>query len=135
MSSQRCGLSFNNCAGKIKSQSCTFRMFNGFCRTIEAIKDMGQIIRFNAGSFVADTDNDLFGPYASTNFDFTLRCIFEGVGNQIDDHLFDTCFIAENDWEILREICHNRMLIGLCAEFLCNPLGQDRQGNITAIEV
>src|SRR6266542_2686964 len=123
-------MSFDNGAGKIKSQPGAFRLFDGFSRTIKPVEDVWQIPGFDARSLIANTNNNLLRPHLTTDFDLTFRRVLECIGNEIDDHLIDARFVSKNDREVLREIRNNSVLGGLCTEFFCDPSGNDWQRDI-----
>ena len=84
-----------------------------FGRTIEAVKDVRQVLRVDAGTFIAYANDHLPGPHRAANLDLAFRRVFQGVGNQIRDHLLNARFIGKDDGKFIREVGGDRVLLGL----------------------
>src|SRR5215212_10019850 len=127
-------MSFHNCACEIKSQPGSFGLLHSFCRTIKTIEDMRQIPRFNAWTLVTYTNNYLLRPCCATDLNCAFGCVFEGVGNEIGDNLFNPRFICQNDGEFFRKIRFNVVVPGLLCESFSNSVRQVRKRYICAAQ-
>ena len=72
---------------------------------------MGQVLGFNPGTFIADTDNHLFGPRLPADFYLALWSILQRIGDKIVEHLFQACFIRQDDGKLLRKVCDDAVLL------------------------
>src|SRR5690606_36044134 len=82
-------------ARQVESQPGTLRLSYGICRAVKTVKDMRQVFGINPWALIANTDNDLFGTYASRDLDLSVLRILEGIGDEIHKYLLNPCFIAQ----------------------------------------
>ena len=83
---------------------CAFGLLDGIGGTIEAVEDMRQVLRVDAGAFVADANHHLLGPHRTADLDLAFRCVFQGIGNKVGDHLLDPGFVGQDDGKFIREV-------------------------------
>ena len=95
---------FDDGAREIKSQARALRLVDRFDGAIEAVEDMGHILRVDAGAFVRDAEDDLLGAGFAADTNFAFGGVFDGVGDEIGKYLPNPCFVGDDNGEYFGEI-------------------------------
>ena len=74
---------------------------------------MRQILRVDAGTFIAYANDHLPRPHGAADLDLAFRCVFQCIGNQIRDHLLDARFVGKDNWKFIRKVSGDGMLLRL----------------------
>ena len=127
-------MSLDDGTRQIQAQAGSLRMLDGFRRSIEPVKDVRQVLRFDPRTLVAHAHDHLLGPHASADLDLAVRGILQRIGHQVGDHLLDARFVADNDGKIRWEIRDQAMLRILRGKAFGHAGGQGWQRYVGLIQ-
>jgi hypothetical protein len=93
-------MGFNDGARQVQPQPGAFGFAAGLLCPVKAVKDVGRSPVGNPGTFIHHADHHLVGQGLPADADLTARGIFDRIGDQVAEHLFDARFICHDDREV-----------------------------------
>ncbi len=82
---------------QVQPQASAFGGFGILIGAIKAVKHKGDVLGVKPFAFVADTNHDFFIQFLPTDGDLATSAVFQRIGDQIGEQLFEALLISNDD--------------------------------------
>lgn len=125
---------FDDGASEVKPQASALRFIDRFDGAVEAVENVRHILWVDAGTLVTNAQDDLLGAHFAADGDLSFGRVFDGVRDQVVEHLADTGLVGEDDGEMFGEVDADLVGASLGGEAFREAGGEAAEGHIRLIE-
>ncbi len=128
-------MGFDDGLGQVEPQPGALGLADGPVGPVKAVKHVGDVGRVDAGTLVADADDDLFRADLPADADLSAGGILDGVREKVGKDLVDAGFIRQEDGKFFRKIDHDGMAVRLSPEPLRQVFDNGGDGYIRQVRL